>query len=309
MNKQAIFTILYGETYRKRWREWSEPSWREYAARHGYDMIVVEEPIRHQEDLECRPIHWQKLFIPRHPDAHRYERIVFLDADIKINYHRAPDVAASVSADRIGMTRFDAYIDDPVVYDLVFIRRYKFARYRQHSEEVERGAPPIRITGPDYTTTYAAWSDRADWPLINTGLMVIDPRAHGDLLESIYDRSFHDLDDGAVEKIYEQNYVSFKLLEAGIVHFLDPRFNTIAYLEQALHYPFLDVSPHPLLLRWCYSTLLSNCYFLHFAANWTLMPYAVINDDKDLAIMDLKDIYRRDQELNRSRVRREEASV
>ncbi|MFH0878791.1 MAG: hypothetical protein V2A34_03675, partial [Lentisphaerota bacterium] len=272
-----------------------------------YDLVVVEQPIQRAEDLPVRPIHWQKLFIPRHPGAARYESIVFLDADIIINYHRAPCVVSSVPPDRIGMTRFDRYIDDPVLYDLVFIRRYKFARYAQRAREQANGAPPSCITGPDYSKTYAEFTGRRDLPLINTGMMVINPRLHGPLLESIYDDSFRELKSGAQEKIFEQNYVSYKLLEAGVIHFVDPRFNTIAYLEQALHYPFLDLQADDALMRLCYSTMLANCFFLHFAANWHLMSHAVINGDKDFSMVGLKDVFRNDRERIRCRAAKQEA--
>jgi hypothetical protein len=294
--RKAIFTILFGADYIKRWQLCAEAGWRAYAARHGYDLVLVDGPIKRAADLPARPIHWQKLFIPQHPAAARYERIVFLDADIMINYHRAPCIVAATPPDKVGVVRFDRYIDDPMTYYLAFIRRYKIARYASRCREMAGPHKPLCLTGPDYATAYAEFTARRDLPLLNTGVIVMHPAAHAAAFEQIYLDSFRELRDGAADRVFEQNYVAWKLIDAGLAHYLDERFNTIAYLEQALHYPFLDLVDNPPLQRLCYSTMLANCWFLHFAANAHLMPLAVINEEREFAMFGLKDIYRADRE-------------
>lgn len=299
MNRKAIFTILWGEKYLQPWHAHVEAGWRAYAHRHQYDIVVVDHPIGTADHLATHPIHWHKLLIPSLPEAARYDRIVFLDADILINYHRAPCIVASSPPDRIGLVRFDRYVDDAFTYYLAHIRRYKFARYAQRQKQLatQPHAPPLLLTGPDYTTAYQPFTTRTDLPLLNTGVLVFDPKAHGPLLAEIYRASFAELKAGGAQAhIYEQNYVAWKLLQAGIVADLDERFNRIAYLEQAIHYPFLDLQPDPALMRICYSTLLANAWFLHFAANLELMPFAVTNDEHEFAAYGLPDIFKRDRE-------------
>ena len=303
MNTKALFTIIFGEVYQKQWRTYAEPSWRAYADRHGYDIVAITEPICLLHDLGFRTIHWQKLFIASHPEAARYDRIVFMDSDIMINYHRAPCIVAGHDPERIGAVRFDYHIDDPVDYSLIFLRQAKFVNYRMRSEQ--RGQVPhalSRLSGPDYAHTYRSWTDHPEqYPLLNSGVLVIQPAKHRDLLEKIYHDSLREVpSDVERGKAGEQDYLMFKLLQAGMVQFLDERFNTIAHLEIPLHYPFLAVCDDERLKQICYTTVLANSYFLHFAGQAADMRHALCNEDGDFAILGLKDVFKGDTEIIRN---------
>lgn len=301
MNKKAIFTILQGEKYVNQWKQYSETSWRAYAAKHGYDIVVVTEPIRQLHDPAVRPIHWQKLFIPAHPRAADYDDVVFMDSDIIINWHRAPCVVEANGSDKIGMVRFDRYVDDNMNYYLIFIRQAKFKNYRDRVDRLRQTPGCMSLTGPDYSREYGAYTERKDLPILNTGVMVMKPSLHGALLERIYSESFADVADGAVPGSYEQEYLAYRLLQADMVNLIDERFNTQAYFEMALHYPFLFAVPDKTLMQMCMTTVLSNCYFLHFAGNSDLMPFAVASDEADFAILGLKDAFKNDIEIIRNR--------
>ena len=275
------------------WRQSCEPSWRAYASKHNYDIIVITQPIRLLHDLAIRPIHWQKLFIPRHPDAAKYEDIVFLDADIIINYHHAPCIVAAHASDKFGVVAFDRYFDDDHHYHNVFIRKAMFTHIGERARALNAGIAPGRYTlsGPDCYHTYSELTDRLDVPRINTGVLVMKPALHADFLESVYHDSFRELKNGAMPGHYEQTYLAWKLFQAAQYNLLDERFNRIAFIEWALHYPFTLIADNPSLLRACFTTMLSNAFFLHFAACMEMLPYAQINEQRDFAILGGKNVF------------------
>lgn len=297
MKRKAIFTILHGEKYLQTWRQYCEPSWRAYAARHAYDIVLITEPIRRLHDLSVRPIHWQKLFIPRHPEAARYEDIVFLDADIIVNYHHAPCIVAANASNKLGVVAFDRYFDDDLHYHNVFMRKAMFSNITERTQALRAGIAPGKYTlsGPDCYHTYSEFTTRLDVPRINTGVLVMKPALHADFLEQVYHDSFADMQNGALPGHYEQSYLAWKLFQSGLYQLLDERFNRIAFIEWALHYPFTFTADNPYLLRACFTTMLSNAYFLHFAASMDMLPYAQINEERDFAIIGGKNVFAGDK--------------
>ena len=300
MNRKAIYTILYGEKYISQWKQYAEPSWRAYAEKHGYDIIIVGEPIKQLHSLAFRAIHWQKLFIPMHPDAGKYDKIVFLDSDIIINYHRAPCIVSANNSDKIGAVRYDQYIDDSLNYSLIFLRQAKFVNYHMRAEQRKK-SPLIKATlsGPAYDATYREWTDQPEkYPVINSGVIVMDPKNHKDLLAEIYDDSIKEVASDEVRgKLYEQGYVMYSLLKRNMINFLDEKFNTISHLQIPLHYPFLSLIADERLMQICYTTVLCNAYFMHFAGEADSMKYAVCSKDNDFAILGLEDVFQDDVEI------------
>jgi hypothetical protein len=306
MNRKAIFTILHGDSYVDTWKRYCEPGWRAYADRHGYDLVVVTEPIRLEHPLSVRPIHWQKAFIPRHPRAKDYEDIVYLDADILINYHRAPCIVSANPTGKIGAVRFDQYIDDDFNYYLIFIRQSKFRNLQERIRQHQQTPGVVTLSGPDFAAEYGQYSSDLSRPLINSGVLTMKPALHGDLLEKIYHDSFVEMSDGAETRCgqkgnFDQVYLTHKLLEADMIQLLDERYNCIAYYQMALHYPFLFAAFSEELARVALTTILMNHYFLHFAGNLSWLPLAQLNENNDLAILNAPDVFSRDLEMIKNR--------
>src|SRR5262245_31977973 len=99
--KKAIVSIIIGKTYLKFCRDHCEPSWRAYSARYGYDIVIIDRPIRLLSDT--RSIHWQKLLILELPALEHYDRIVWIDSDILINHEQAPSIIEAAPANKIGV--------------------------------------------------------------------------------------------------------------------------------------------------------------------------------------------------------------
>ena len=80
-SKTAFCTIVVGAPYMAAFDKYSRRRFEGYAARHGYDPIVLTEPVR---DLEGKKFTWQKLCLPDLPWWWEYEQVAFVDADIII---------------------------------------------------------------------------------------------------------------------------------------------------------------------------------------------------------------------------------
>jgi hypothetical protein len=74
--------MTLGRKWDERWRRLCEANWREYADRHGYDLIRIENPLDPSERGRARSPSWQKLLVLEQPFASRYERVVWADADL-----------------------------------------------------------------------------------------------------------------------------------------------------------------------------------------------------------------------------------
>ena len=80
--KTALCTIVVGAPYLKAFDQYSRKRFEDYAKRHGYDPIILTEPVR---DLPGRKFTWQKLCLPDLPWWRDYDQVAFVDADIIIS--------------------------------------------------------------------------------------------------------------------------------------------------------------------------------------------------------------------------------
>lgn len=257
--------------------------------------MLVDKPIRKLHDYSRRPPHWQKAFVLSHSAAEKYEDIVFMDSDIIINYHMAPCIVKANNSDKIGMIAFDHYLDDDMNAYFIGIRKGNFASYEKRMKLAQQGAGPMRLPPADFSKIYSEYTpNNRDLPRLNSGVMVMKPRLHRELMESIYFSSFEEAEDGWVngkEIDIDQTYISYKLLQADMVNLLDRRFNVIASFEHAIHYPFTLLLGNEDILRMCFTTMLCNSYFLHFARCAPMMKYAIINENHDFAMVGLKNVF------------------
>ena len=107
---KCLATLLIGEAYRDMWRQHFEKSWREYAKRHGYDIVVVDRHIDRSERGRKRTPHWQKCLILEHEEVRQYEHVVWVDADVIINFHTAPCIVGCNEPGKIGIVPKARYV-------------------------------------------------------------------------------------------------------------------------------------------------------------------------------------------------------
>jgi hypothetical protein len=121
--------------------------------------------------------------------------------------------------------------------------------------------------------------------VVQAGMMVFSPRYHREIMEKVY---YQYEEKGGPEWHYEMRPLSFEFLKAGIVHWIDPRFNLLWLDHVFLYYPFLlnppksrtvfqrafrkgerlaGSSPAIDLRVACITTAFLNSYFLHFGGS------------------------------------------
>ena len=242
MANKALVTIAVGEPYKSWWCEVARPTWEEYAARHGYEVIAFHEPLdRSQRGLD-RSFSWQKCLIPELPEIKRFDRIVCLDCDIAIQPEIAPDIAAATPEDKIGgVTNF---------------------------------SPPALPPGIFPETYYTDWGLPTNFDtVVNCGMLVLTPRLHSWL----FARTYWEYEErGGPEWHYEQRPLSHGIQTNGLLHTLDRRFNRTLTSDIHHCFPFLPHIPeegNELVFRMCIQTIYCRNYFIHFAGYHRLMRF------------------------------------
>ena len=246
----ALATLAIGDEYAERWHRCAEPGWRAYAERHGYDVVCVEEPLDESARSRARSAAWQKLLILEVDFAAEYDRVVWVDADIVIN-PAAPPIVAGVPPERVGA------VDEYATPTRELHRRTLEKLYAQWTAA---GTPFVdNVTAASY---YETWGLPGVFEqVVQTGVMVLSPAHHGELLRRVYD----DYEDRGALLNYEMRPLSWELLDADIVTWLDPAFNYVWGSYKGLHFPFLLAHPGHEGTADAARRALADVHFLHFA--------------------------------------------
>lgn len=133
--KVALVTMLIGESYQDYWKAYCQPTWKGYADRHGLDLIPLTEPIDNSPRALARSPAWQKCLILSQPFSADYDQIVWVDADIIINFDEAPLLTERVPLGKIGGVISGSHILDdlkPVLLSRLRGKRYDYQHGRQH---------------------------------------------------------------------------------------------------------------------------------------------------------------------------------
>lgn len=252
--RNAIVTVVIGADYLKVWKALCEANWRAYADAFGYDVFVISDFIDKSDASRARSPAWQKLLILDQPWAQRYERIVWLDADIVIS-EAALDILASATApEKVGICEVGAQMS-PAEKHLYCEHVFKRRIIPQEADEVWRTHVSGQYRGSGVVS--------AGGPMLSTGVMVLSPRHHQALLREIYQRP-------QASTLYEQAYLSRALLDAGLHQLISPRFNW--GVHEVLLVTFApDHNVQIPTLQHHLRNQLRNAYFLHFAGSFQVM--------------------------------------
>jgi len=293
INKNLIVTLAIGDTHRERWNSLCAQNWRAYGAKHGYDILCIDQPLDRSERAQRRSPSWQKCLILSQDLA--YERIVWLDADILINNAAAPSIIESVPPSMVGA------VDE---FSLPAPSLSRIARERMIEFWTARGEPFLDERTPAaYHANYGFDAIHLE-RVVQGGTLVLSP-CHRAVLEKIY---YSYEDRGEPYWHYEMRPLSFELQNANCVHWLDGRFNALWNFMLFSYYPFLMSEPpkfdpskrlaarlfrrlygknpeqfakqiYKETLRASVNRAFHSTYFMHFAGRWDHM--ALVNPDSN----------------------------
>jgi len=263
-NTKALVTLAIGKKYLKNWQSLCQDNWQRYADRHGYDLICFEEHLDTSERAQKRSPCWQKCLILSQEAVKKYDRVVWIDADVLINWANAPCIVKGVAVDRVGAAAEWATPNQQLSADA---KERLFETWGITDEKNER-------------ETYTKYGIPAEFDrIVQDGIMVLSPSHHREILEKVY----YECEETGFG---EMPWVSYELLKANCVQWIDDRFSTVWNVHKSLYYPFLLPKPQANLASRLKSKLISkgmpvklidkcasecataalmNSYFLHFA--------------------------------------------
>ena len=263
--KCAIATLCVGERLQHRFRQAFLPTWENYCQRHKLELVVLEGPIDSSPRARGRSPAWQKCLVHQADVLGGYDRIAWLDADIVVS-PEAPNVFDAVPADFIGA------VDDHATPSA---DEHRLVTERAYQLWTSQGIAVKRCESS--SDWYHMRQIQCDSPhVVQTGMFVFSPHAHGAILERAYNL-YDDLGDDALN--HEMGALSYEMIRSGHVFWLPAKFNMMWICYQLLHYPFLE-NPRmipgrlPISIKRkiaeymrgpCVRTALRNNYFLHFS--------------------------------------------
>ncbi len=264
-NKKAIITLAIGEQYLQMWENLCQANWQKYAAQHGFDVICIDRWLDTSKRAKTRSPAWQKCLILSQEFSKKYERIIWVDSDVLIN-PTSPCITLNVPPEKVGAVDAAA-TPSPDLVRLALERLYDFWDDPNMYRELETR---------EYYTRYGLFP--AFDQMVRTGVLVMSPAHHRELLEKAYYNEEERKDD--------MRYISHELLKADCVHWIDGRFDPVWLILKALHYPFLlekqvksdkiteklkqklmrsENANQKNLIKICLNAAFRNNYFMHFA--------------------------------------------
>jgi hypothetical protein len=112
--KTALATLAIGD-HAINWQRHLEASWRAYAGKHGYDLVVFDEPFDASPAAAERKLAWQKMLLLEQPALAAYDRVVWVDCDIFVNHLLAPPIDAGLDPAKIAICEETPYPGDAVL--------------------------------------------------------------------------------------------------------------------------------------------------------------------------------------------------
>lgn len=256
-SKKVLVSLLVGEELQLFWNSFCRESWVEYAQKFHFNLIIFNSPLDYSTRATSRSLSWQKCLVLTHPEVLRFDRAIWVDADILI-HPDAPEIGTNVLSDNLAATdawKFFTHELHDRLYDL----------YLKESQRL--GKPVVPNNSPEeYYTNVGLPPAQRVW---QAGVMVVKPITHAPIFQTVY-QEYEEKRAGDYAFNFEMRPLSFHLNQYEIQE-LDPRFNVIfsnAFLFQnpELFYEWFRGGT---LDKRCRITILRaaffNAWFLHLA--------------------------------------------
>jgi hypothetical protein len=265
---QALVTFVIGDTYKRRFTRYSFTNWSNYARRHGYELIVIDQPLDRSAKARSRPIQWQKLLVPGAAALARFRQVAWIDCDIVINWKAAPPIFEGVDETKVGA------VDEFLAPDAETYRRslaVTYLRWRANN------VPFFHNLTPQEFYRIRNFPEHAK--VVQNGVVVCSPARHCDVFRHVYETYEH---NNAPGFLAEMPPLSHELITRGLVQWIDPRFNHQVLINietdrrrRRLAWEHNDAKAGP--LGPTLDRLLAESYFLHFAGCHHLMDQLDLN--------------------------------
>jgi len=227
-----LVAISIGEQYLQMYNRVFRKSHQEYANAHGYDFEVLTEYIDPTYQSSKMSIYFQKLLVCSKSWKKDYDFIIFVDSDILI-HPEAPAIHLSYSyADNIGIVN----------------------EYSQPTPELRLQIQKAMGWERSATEYYKLCEFDLDTDVVlNSGVLVMQPRKHREFLENIYHRYLPKSIYHSRGPHFEQTSLGYELQKTKKYVIMSNKWNAIWGLHKMCGGELRD--------------FYKNNYFTHFAGN------------------------------------------
>lgn len=252
--KVAVVTLTIGEK-REAYERLFVPSIRAFAEKWGYDFKQIIDPIDSSVQMEDKyKLCMQKLLLPRISGILDYDWVIYIDADILINFEKAPNILDEVVSGKIcAVNERSIFGNSSLITDF------------------------WKLFDPSYPPTAEEYYPFLNFPetfskQFNAGFFCFEPRVHKDFFEELYTtyspRVFagENLDGDQGPLNYETN-------KRGLVHYMDERWNRVWIYSRFIFYKFLDPVYSRLQLQHAFKTIFDMSYCIHMVGgiDWDIL--------------------------------------
>jgi len=238
--KVAIVIFVIGENYIKKFNDIFKSSVESYCQKYNYELIMLTSLIKNEQHMDNKKFYWQRLLIPN--KFKDYDFAVSLDSDIFINPNAPPLPFHEIPEGKVAAVNERKYFGN---YEL--------------REEIQ-----IRMgwekTGKEW---YALSGENKEYnDHINGGLVIYQPKYHGDIFEQLYDNNISNYMKYHQD---DQSVLSSYLIDNDLIYWLDERFNRIWFFwREIFHSNFYSLSDdeRKILVQ----KYIEQNYFSHFTS-------------------------------------------
>jgi hypothetical protein len=237
-----LITLAIGEQYTELYNLYFRKSQEEYAKKHGYDFMVMEDYLSKIPEYNCSAVlTFHKLLVCSQPFSANYDYIIFVDADIFIT-HDAPPVIegfCGIMGDNIGVVNELCQPDT------------------EYTVEIQNTYPEYRMDRY-YTDVCSAPITEGKDIIFNSGLFIAQPKKHSAFLEEIFYK-YVPLSINKKKFNYEQVVFGYELLKHKKYFTLPNCWNAVRP-----HYKnaYKNLPNYLSIYKYWYEN-----YFLHFAGH------------------------------------------
>jgi hypothetical protein len=238
--KVAIVIFVIGDKYIQSFNSFFKNSVEKYCKKYNYDLIILTELINKNINHNYYEIIMQKILIPNKYKT--YDFVVVLDSDIYINGNAPPLPFSQIPNGKVGCVNERKYLGN-----------YEWREKVQLDQGWEK-------TGKDWYKMSNSKNLYNDHP--NTGMMIYQPKYHGEILEKLY---YDNINQNIKYHQGDQGLLSIFLMENEMIHWLDERYNRIWFFWKEILYPLYNGLPDNLKQILMYNYIELN-YFCHFTS-------------------------------------------
>ena len=265
----AVVTLVVGARYKKCFKQYCYPNWSKYAARHGLDLVVFDQPLDTSNRARARSIAWQKCLAVIHPKVQKYDQVVWIDSDVVINDRRAPSIFEFFKREEIAAVKDFDYPTKDV---------FRAALERMYNSWDKAGIRYTRNLTPEEFYTHFGLPPLPD--VVHSGVIGLSPSRHASVFQTTYNKYE---DKGGAQLNYEMRPLSYEILSSAPVSWLDHRFNLMTSYDLSVNYPHLAEKAPSFVdrlkgrfglttglqrrIRPALREMLERAFFLHFAGS------------------------------------------